>query len=108
MNKNEPHFSCAGCADMQSWPADHLRQHGDELWCADCWDNIDIHEWRNSGCPEYSDLPAFVPEADLKIQALTEGLQAIKRHMEIMGAGNLGAAWNIADTALKKTEAVGK
>ena len=53
-------------------------------------------------------LCAEIAERDLRIKALTEGLQAIKRHMEIMGAGNLGAAWNIADVALKKAEAIGK
>ena len=105
MNKHEPHFACAGCADLQSLPADHLRTHGGELWCDDCWDGLDKDT--KTGI-EYADLPAFVQEADLKIQALTDGLQAIKRHMEIMGAGNLGTAWNIADTALKKAEEIGK
>lgn len=105
MNKHEPHFACSGCADLQSFPADHLRTHGGDLWCDDCWHGLDKDT--ETGI-EYTDLPQFIPEADLKMQALTEGLQAIKKHMEIMGAGNLGAAWNIADAALKKAEAIGK
>ena len=49
----------------------------------------------------------IVHDGDLKIQALTEGLQAIKKHMEIIGA-KTGTAWNIADVALNKAEAIGK
>lgn len=105
MNKHEPNFACAGCADLQSWPADDLRQHGDELWCDDCWHGLDKDT--ETGI-EYSALPAFVPEADQKIQALTEGLQAIKQHLEMMGAGKLSATWRIADAALNKAEEIGK
>ena len=105
MNKHEPHFACACCCDERTFPSDHLRTHDGALWCSDCWDHYSASA--ETGL-EYTDLPPFIPEADLKIQALTEGLQAIKKHMEIMGAGNLGAAWNIADAALKKAEAIGK
>lgn len=105
MNKHEPLFSCAGCAGEYSWSADHLRTHGGELWCDECWDRYSTSA--ETGL-DFIDLPPFAPEADQKIQALTEGLQAIKRHMEIMGAGSLGAAWNIADAALNKAEAIGK
>lgn len=103
--KHEPHFACAGCADLQSLPADHLRTHGGELWCSDCWDRYSTSE--ETGL-DFIDLPPFIPEADQKIQALTEGLQAIKQHLDLMGVGNLSTVWNIADAALNKAEAIGK
>ena len=105
MNKNEPHFACACCGSERTFPADHLRAHGGELWCSDCWDRYSTSA--ETGL-EFIDLPQFVPEADLKIQALTEGLQAIKQHLDLMGVGNLSTVWNIADAALKKAEAIGK
>ena len=101
--KHEPLFGCDSLCEI-AHPADELRIHDGDLICQDCWE-----EYRNFDSEaEYTDLPAFVPEADLKIQALTDGLQAIKQHLEIMGAGRLSAAWNIADTALAKAEAIGK
>lgn len=105
MNKHEPLFACIICRSERTFPVDHLRIYCGDLWCSDCWhdDGMDI----DAGI-EHHDLPPFIPEADQKIQALAEGLQAIKKHMEIMGAGNLGAAWNIADAALNKAEAIGK
>ena len=105
MNKHEPHFACVRCAEHFTYPADCLRRHDDGLWCDHCW--YEYNRDTETGI-EHHDLPPFIPEADQKIQALTEGLQAIKQHLEIMGAGNLGAAWNIADAALKKAEAIGK
>jgi len=105
MSKHEPHFACACCADLQSLPADHLRTHGGELWCDDCWDNYSTSA--ETGL-DFIDLPPFIPEADLKIQALTEGLISIKKHMEFVGGRRLGTAWHIADAALAKAEAIGK
>lgn len=67
MNKHEPHFSCAGCAGEYSWPADHLRTHGGELFCDECWDRYNTSAELGI---DFIDLPQFVPEADLKIQAL--------------------------------------
>ena len=105
MNKHEPHFACVSCGDEQTFPADHLRKRGGELWCFDCWENYSSDA--ETGL-EFIDLPQFVPEADLKIQALTDGLQAIKQHLDLMGVGNLSTVWNIADAALNKAEAIGK
>ena len=81
-NKHEPVLAAPICSLSQ------LTTHGGDLWCDDCWHGLDKDT--ETGI-EYTDLPQFIPEADLKMQALTEGLQAIKKHMEIMGAGNLGA-----------------
>ena len=103
--KHEPHFSCICCAHEQTYPADHLRTHGGELWCSDCWDRYSTSS--ETGL-EFIDLLAFIPEADQKIQALTEGLHAIKQHLEIMGAGKLSTTWRIADAALSKAEEAGK
>ncbi|QQD21190.1 hypothetical protein GJQ54_05110 [Oceanospirillaceae bacterium ASx5O] len=105
MNKHEPHFACAGCADLQSIPANHLNVYDGDLWCDDCWDGLDKDT--ETGI-EYTDLPAFVPEAEQKIQALTEGLQVIKKHMELSKAGTLSNVWHIADAALAKAEVIGK
>ena len=106
MKKHEPHFACAGCADLQSLPADHLRTHGGELWCDDCWDGLDKDT--ETGI-EYTDLPPFVPESDRKIKALTAGLEFIKRHIELSAKPvPLSNVWQIADAALRKVEAIGK
>lgn len=103
--KHEPHFACVGCSDERTFPEDHLRTHGGELWCSDCWDRYSASA--ETGL-DFIDLPPFVPEADQKIQALTEGLHAIKKHLEMMGAGKLSTTWRIADAALNKAEAIGK
>ena len=105
MNKHEPLFACLSCGEEQTFPTNHLRLHGGELWCSYCWN--DYSTSAETGL-EFIDLPQFVPDADLKIQALTEGLQAIKQHLEIMGAGKLSTTWRIADAALSKAEAIGK
>ncbi len=57
--KRVPLFSCC-CFGEREFPADHLRTHGGELWCADCWDNY------NSDAEigiDFIDLPVFAPEA---------------------------------------------
>src|SRR5690606_8451234 len=98
-------FACFSCGEEQTFPYNHLRTHGGELWCSYCWDRYSTSA--ETGL-EFIDLPQFVPDADLKIQALTEGLQAIKQHLDLMGVGNLSTVWNIAAAALKKAEAIGK
>lgn len=103
--KHKPLFSCTGCSDIQTFPAEDLRQHGDDLWCGDCWDGCDMDT--ETGI-EYTDLPEFVPEADQKILVLTDGLENIKMHMALSHIGQLGTVWHIADAALNKAEEIGK
>jgi len=76
-HKHKPLFSCVGCSDIQTFPADDLRQHGDDPWCGDCWDGFDMDT--ETGI-EYTSQPEFIPEADQKIKELTEALQIIATH----------------------------
>lgn len=34
-------YSCIGCKEDQSFPAEDLRKHEDELWCEYCWEALD-------------------------------------------------------------------
>ena len=40
--------------------------------------------------------------------AMIEALQAIQRHMEMMGAANMSTVWHIANNALTKLEEIEK
>lgn len=105
MNKHEPLFACFSCGEEQTFPYNHLRTHGGELWCSYCWDRYSTSA--ETGL-EFIDLPPFVPEADQKIQALTEGLHAIKQRLDTTGMVLVWELRSITDAALKKAEAIGK
>ncbi len=68
MSNKRPLFQCVCCGSEQTFPAEELRVHNDDLWCSDCWNGSEMST--DAGI-EYSDLPAFVPEADLSINSLT-------------------------------------
>jgi len=58
--KRVPLFSCCCCFGEREFPSEHLRTHGGELWCSDCWENY------NSDAEigiDFIDLPVFAPEA---------------------------------------------
>lgn len=50
----EPLYSCCGCAEHVSLPADELRIYYENLWCETCWDYDEY-------CAEieYDDLQGF-------------------------------------------------
>jgi len=116
MGNNSPLFECVSCYGEQSFPAKDLRVHDDSLWCEDCWNG---HEM-NTEFTEYADLPIFVPEAELRINALTVSnlrLQAINSELvdalaaivdykaeqhDPKGLMDADHVWHRASTALKQ------
>jgi hypothetical protein len=64
----EPSYPCCNCYEEYSWNAEDLRWFNGELWCANCFDELDAAGDRLL----WSDLERFVP----KLERENAGLRA--------------------------------
>lgn len=81
MSKHIPLFSCGGCMEDHSWPAEDLRVHKESLWCESCWDHCgDMSPW--------GQLEGFIHQR----KQLTALLEEKKRLREVVDAAK---AWRI-------------
>ncbi len=73
-----PFYGCDqnDCSQEQTWPAEDLRVHEDEVWCEYCWDARDTI-WLDGDNGDsggdylmYSDLEKFVPPEQQRISEL--------------------------------------
>jgi hypothetical protein len=74
--KNQPYFSCqnSDCAEEISYPAEMLAVFEGSPICENCYGYIDGPE--EGELPEYSDLPDFVPEYEVRYKELCEQFEA--------------------------------
>lgn len=68
----EPSYPCCNCYEEYSWNAQDLRWFNGELWCANCFDELDAAGDRLL----WSDLERFVPKLERENAELKQKAEA--------------------------------
>lgn len=71
-----PLFSCVGCSEDYSWPAQDLRTHKGDVWCETCWDHVGDTEKHWGEFDEF--IPEFKKELDQLRQENDEAINQLK------------------------------
>ena len=100
-----PFYGCDqnDCSQEQTWPAEDLRVHEDEVWCEYCWDARDTI-WLDGDNGDsggdylmYSDLEKFVPPEQQRISELEAIIEAAPHHdlcnVELLGPSDTCDCW---------------
>lgn len=109
--KQEPLYSCVGCAEDYSWPARNLAVHDGQCWCDNgCWDNhtFDLEDDDPAKGLEYHDLEPFDPGTTLRkkvasMEAVVEAAKKISKKHNRGSDGNCSCACELCD-ALKEVK----
>ncbi|HNW12213.1 MAG TPA: hypothetical protein PKI71_12695, partial [Candidatus Rifleibacterium sp.] len=75
--EQDPLYPCCRCYEDCSWNKDDLRWYQNELWCANCFDELDEDGERML----WSDLEPFAPKCD---RELAEARAEIKKLHSIL------------------------
>lgn len=107
--KHEPRYGCTKCRICYKFAFD-LAEHGDDLWCDDCWDGAGM---QHATGIDWSDRSSFVPESEQRIADLEAENQRLREALEEIGKAASNKAelhptllW-IADRAVEAVEAGG-
>ena len=73
--EQEPLYSCCQCYDEYSWNKEDLRWYKNDLWCANCFDELDEDGERML----WSDLEPFTPKADKELAEARAEIERLKR-----------------------------
>ena len=75
----EPLFCCCNCREDYSFPKEDLRWFNNQLWCSNCFDEIDENGERIS----FVKLEPFVPKADIELSNAQAEIAALKKERTI-------------------------
>jgi hypothetical protein len=82
--EQEPLYPCCNCYDEYSWNKKDLRWYKNELWCANCFDELDD----DGGRMWWADLEPFIPKADRELADARAEIERLKKDQQLASAIN--------------------